>query len=265
MNVPAILIAETLNNYIMEDEAVAIDLIEKLRKALDLTLYEAKLYVALLQGASNPREASALSGVPLPRIYDVVRVLEAKGMAIRDPNGWYKPLSPRAVATAIIARIEEESRKRTSLILEVADKLEELTYRKTEPGASTIRNTFAIISTLIDSMKDDDRIYIVAVDVLLRHRIILKKLIDTLAPIIGDIRLLSPTSIAINEIEIYIETGSLKVREYKHAVVDLVASRRSYMIITEDPIDKIPLGLVVRGGRENRVYKAMEEIWQSHK
>ncbi|MFP3307944.1 MAG: helix-turn-helix domain-containing protein, partial [Acidilobus sp.] len=79
-------------------------LVERLRKALDLTLYEAKLYIAMLQGASDPKEASVMSGVPLPRIYDVVKVLESKGMVYKDPNGWYRAVSPRALAAASIAR-----------------------------------------------------------------------------------------------------------------------------------------------------------------
>lgn len=240
------------------------DIVEKLRKALDLTLYEARLYIALLQGASNPREASALSGVPLPRIYDVVRVLEAKGLAMEDPKGWYKPLSPRAVATAMIARIEEESRRRASLILEVADRLEELAYeRGEEPGTASVRNSYAVISALVDSMREADRIYMTVIDTLVRHKIIVKKLVDSLATIVGDIRILIPPATSIEGLELHIESGIVKVKEHRHILVDLVASKHNYMILAEDPLDKVPVGLMVKSRRENRVFARLNDLWNS--
>ena len=44
------------------------DLVTLMRRSMGLTLYEAKLYIAMLRGARHPREASSMSGVPLPRI-----------------------------------------------------------------------------------------------------------------------------------------------------------------------------------------------------
>jgi len=135
-------------------------LVERLRKALDLTLYEAKLYIAMLQGASDPKEASVMSGVPLPRIYDIVKVLESKGMVYKDPNGWYRAVSPRALAAASIARLEEDSRRRAREIAELAEALERLGSKQRAPRYVIVKGAYNIVSAAVDFFKASAVAYI---------------------------------------------------------------------------------------------------------
>ena len=102
------------------------ELAERLRRVFGLSGYEAKLYLALLMGAGNPKEASSVSGVPLPRVYDIVRMLESKGLVERVPEGWYAPVPPRAAAVALVARLEEEARRRAREAGELVAELEAL-------------------------------------------------------------------------------------------------------------------------------------------
>ncbi len=140
----------------IEDELIA-----ALQKSFRLTRYEAKLYLALLKGASNPREASSMSGVPLPRIYDVIRVLESKGFVVAT-EGWYRPLPPSAVAIAEIARIEDEARKRVNQILEVARALESIASAKAEElEISVVEGLYPALSAAAEDLRSINNMFVV--------------------------------------------------------------------------------------------------------
>ena len=137
------------------------ELIDALQKSFKLTRYEAKLYLALLKGASNPREASSMSGVPLPRIYDVIRVLESKGFVVAT-EGWYRPLPPSAVAVAEIARIEEEARRRVSQILEVSRMLESIASAKSdELEISIVDGLYPALSAAAEDLRSINNLFVV--------------------------------------------------------------------------------------------------------
>ncbi len=133
------------------------EIIDKLRRAFDLSGYEAKLYLALLHGARNPKEASSLSGVPLPRVYDVIRLLEAKGLVQKDPEGWYVPVPPRAAVASMVARIEDELRTRVRLASAVASELEALAGASEEREA-TLATSSPGVSSLIASILSEVRV-----------------------------------------------------------------------------------------------------------
>lgn len=97
---------------------------EELRTLLEevgLSPYQADAYVALLElGAASAREVADASGVPDPRIYDILRALEDDGFVVtyeqdkiyaraRDPQEALVPL--RSQARRIDAAIEEIERR----------------------------------------------------------------------------------------------------------------------------------------------------------
>ncbi|HZC73642.1 MAG TPA: helix-turn-helix domain-containing protein [Jatrophihabitans sp.] len=54
---------------------------------LGLTQYEARVYLALIRRAvSGPADVARLAQVPRPRVYDVLRSLVAKGLAVQRPG-----------------------------------------------------------------------------------------------------------------------------------------------------------------------------------
>ncbi|GAB6147947.1 TrmB family transcriptional regulator [Stetteria hydrogenophila] len=130
------------------------EVVDRLRRAFGLSGYEAKLYLALLQGARSPREASILSGVPLPRVYDVARLLEAKGLARREPGGWYTPVPPRAAVASLVARMEEELRARVSLASSVAGELESLIDTLREGEASFSLTAPGVASLIAQALRE---------------------------------------------------------------------------------------------------------------
>lgn len=145
------------------------ELVERLQRSFKLTQYEARLYLAILKGARNPREASSLSGVPLPRIYDVVKVLESKGFVVPTEEGWYRAVPPNAVAVSEIARIEEEARRRAREIMDVASSLESLARRWEREETVVLEGLSAVFSAAAELVDEAGSGYFVASTVFLAH------------------------------------------------------------------------------------------------
>uniref|UniRef100_UPI0025FBF5B6 TrmB family transcriptional regulator n=1 Tax=Thermococcus sp. TaxID=35749 RepID=UPI0025FBF5B6 len=80
-------------------------------KEFGLNEYEVRAYLALIKnGPLTAGELAALSGVPQPRIYDVVRTLMAKGFVITSQGRPKRviPLSPDRVMEAIKRRYDDK-------------------------------------------------------------------------------------------------------------------------------------------------------------
>ncbi len=231
-------------------------IVEQLRKALDLTLYEAKLYLAILEGASDPKEASVMSGVPLPRIYDIVRVLEGKGMVYKDPSGWYRAVGPRALAAVSIARLEEDSRRRASEIMALADLLERLEARQGAPRYAIVKGSYNLISAALDFFKQSVSAYLTVSTVFSREGLG-ERLAKALSPHIGDLRVLLADGVASESFK----TMGLQVKAVEHPLIDGVASRTSLMVVLSEPSGE-PVGVVVADPTQAEPYfKGLCRLW----
>ncbi|MEM3798771.1 MAG: helix-turn-helix domain-containing protein, partial [Thermoprotei archaeon] len=69
------------------------DYLELLKKFFGLNQYEARAYVALLKKPMSAGEISVGAKIPKPRVYDVVRSLEAKGF-VKISGGLVEAISP---------------------------------------------------------------------------------------------------------------------------------------------------------------------------
>ncbi len=156
------------------------EFVERLQRSFRLTQYEARLYLAILRGARNPREASSMSGVPLPRIYDVVRVLESKGFVIPTEEGWYRAVPPNAVAVSEIARIEEEARRRAREVMDVASSLEALARRWEREETTVLEGISSVFSAAAELVDEAGSGYITVSNVFLVHAARLAGLVDAL-------------------------------------------------------------------------------------
>jgi len=233
-------------------------LVERLRKALDLTLYEAKLYIAMLQGASDPKEASVMSGVPLPRIYDVVKVLESKGMVYKDPNGWYRAVSPRALAAASIARLEEDSRRRAREIAELAEALERLGSKQRTPRYVIVKGAYNIVSAAVDFFKASAVAYMTVSTVMARDRLG-EEIIKALLSYIGDLRVLLVEGALVERIS---ETG-IPVKVTQLPLLDSISSRVGLMVIVNEPFGE-PLAVAVEDQAQAEPYfRRLSSLWTS--
>lgn len=96
---------------------------EKLRRLLGLSGYEARVYLAVLRGASRPREIAEEAGVPPQRIYDVLRSLQRRGLVAQTGEGYQATPPVRALA-AEAERLIVEARIRAKELRTLAQELE---------------------------------------------------------------------------------------------------------------------------------------------
>jgi len=219
------------------------ELVERLQKSFKLTRYEAKLYLALLKGASNPKEASSLSGVPLPRIYDVIRVLESKGFVIPS-EGWYRPLPPSAVAVAEIARVESEARSRVKQIMETAEMLESLatSVREVEE-ISMLEGVYTIISAVAEAV-EKSRILLLVVSTALKGRerefeaLVRSSASRGVATLIVGVKGVKPGFEGV--------PGNVRVVESASWLPDMIATDLSVVYVVPDRRSNTVKGLLVR-------------------
>ena len=83
------------------------DLSKLLKETFKLSLYEAKSYQSVIEGAKQPKYISNRAGVPLPRIYDTLKSLEEKGFIRRD-NDSYFPVEPNIALEGRIVQFKHE-------------------------------------------------------------------------------------------------------------------------------------------------------------
>ncbi|MEB3860969.1 MAG: hypothetical protein GSR84_01960 [Desulfurococcales archaeon] len=239
------------------------DLVDRMRRAMGLTLYEAKLYLAMLRGASNPREASASSGVPLPRIYDVIRALEAKGLVEPEPGGWYRPRTPRAVAAAMLAKLEEEARRRSAEILSIADLLE-AEARVAVQGAPIvgIQGAYNIVSAIAEAAVEAPGLYILAGPQLYSRPGILVSIARGTAGVCPRVRILlgSEARGLVDSLE---ATGA-EVKVTRFDPVSMASTPEALVLVVEDSSREDLSGIVVRDpGQAGHAYRALDGLWDS--
>jgi Cd2+/Zn2+-exporting ATPase len=91
------------------------DLIDQLM-ALGLTEYESKVYLALLgEHPATGYQLSKAAGIPRSMVYEALSRLEARGAALKAPEGkaaLYRPVPP----DALLDRYEQEARARAAAL-----------------------------------------------------------------------------------------------------------------------------------------------------
>ncbi len=122
------------------------ELEEKLRTVLGLNKYEARLYLAVLRGARTPQEAAAASGVPMPRVYDVARRLEHRGL-LRRGDKWYEPVDPEEAASRIASLKLVEAAVAARNIAELGRRLKELAPQARSGGVELVRGLEEVLAT----------------------------------------------------------------------------------------------------------------------
>lgn len=133
------------------------EFLNKLRD-FGLNTYEAKLWTALLsRGVSTAGELSDIANVPRSRSYDVLESLEKKGFIISKVGKpiRYIAVPPEDVIERVKKKVEEESKKRITLINEInsSNLIKELNALHTQ-GSTLVEPT-----DLTGSIKGRENLY----------------------------------------------------------------------------------------------------------
>ncbi|MGB9675452.1 MAG: TrmB family transcriptional regulator [Candidatus Nanoarchaeia archaeon] len=169
------------------------ELLNKLRRAFGLNLYEAKLWTALLsRGVSTAGELSDIADVPRSRTYDVLESLERKGFILVKPEKpiRYLAIPPNEICEKVTRHLAETTEEKIKKLnsLKDSDLIKELValYKQgTEPlqptdFCATIKGRHNLYDHLISLIKEaKNQISIVTTEEGLNRKVrVLKPLLE---------------------------------------------------------------------------------------
>ena len=240
----------------------------RLRSTLGLNDYEVRAYLALLRrGRGKPVDIARWSGVPLGRIYDVLRSLEAKGLVVRVERE-YEPLDPRASMARIAARIVDEAERKAREIRALATVLEEA-MKAPKPGEHVtlihgLDEVLALVSTIITACREPPMFtaYKAAIEIRslwpLLHRL-LESIPDGARVLVHD------ASIVPREmLEKARELGA-EVREASQVFIDMMVACDDVVIGLPGPAGTVAAVHVKSRDFADAMKRRLMEIWRASK
>ena len=135
---------------------------DTLVKWFKLTSYEARAYLALLNGCKTPREVAKRAKIPYTRVYDVIRSLESKGFVMLggDEISVLKP--ENALLNRIIqldTAYEEERREREKVAKNLAKTLKPMVREKPEETiVKLLRGIPVILAKMLETCSKSNNI-----------------------------------------------------------------------------------------------------------
>jgi sugar-specific transcriptional regulator TrmB len=100
------------------------ELVSRVKEYFNLNLYETRIWLSLLaKGIASAGEISSISGVPRPRVYDILESLEKKGfvmMKLGKPVK-YMAIKPQVVLERVKSNIINEAEDRVRKISKITE------------------------------------------------------------------------------------------------------------------------------------------------
>lgn len=244
---------------------------DTLKNTFKLSLYEVKVYTALLQKDMTPKEASGASGVPLPRVYDTMKSLEGKGF-LTSTDGRYKAAPPEVALKGRLAQFrldfERKMQERETETLEAVKKLEMVYHQATQPQEIVMLNGInSIASKFLEIIEESREVYI-SVHKALEAKDVLLAFLEKSGNRDVKIRMLLPEKLEVPvEQEDFIGEWGIEVRRQKSPLFDMiVADGRDVLIGVPDPLsDEVyhSVGIWIRNPSfAGAVQDSLETLWQ---
>lgn len=229
-------------------EASESELESSLKENFRLSSYEARTYISLLKlGNQNPKQISASSNVPLPRIYDTLDSLMAKGFAIKSEEG-YSSIPPkqalRGRSMQFEMQFEGERKKRKQAELELVARLEESSSKisKESGEIAILRGLNTIANKFTELLEDSSDIILIAKRAIEAKEIFIPLLVDYASSGKGrkKIRIIAPSSAKIEHKEVeQARRAHAEIRKSDHILFDMMITEKDDVIIgVPDPLSE---------------------------
>ncbi len=212
-----------------------------LKRWFGLHSYEGRVYLALLKGRRTPNEISAMSKVPLPRVYDTIRSLEGKGFIQRAADG--PAANPPSVALRSRShQLEAEAEKENSGREQAKKRLiQSLMLVHRDKGEASdvmiLKGLYAIAERMVQIMSGSREVFLLVRKGLEAKDLFLKYV--TALPIKRiKVRVIIPSTARLTqgEKELALKLG-LKLRRHPNPLLDLVVVDSRHVILgVPDPL-----------------------------
>jgi sugar-specific transcriptional regulator TrmB len=206
-----------------------------LKEAFDLNSYEAKVYIALMAGPLSPKDTSAASKVPLPRVYDTLRGLTEKGF-VQYVGGSYRSVRPEVALESRMANYDHEfdekqaARKEAKLeIIKRVAPLHRGTYEMKRPvmlsGIESIGGAFLdIISS------SSDILFLVRKAMKAKSRFI--AYLESTSTSGKKIRIILPPEAGVTASDIeFAKASGIELRSYANPILDMMVADEKDVVL----------------------------------
>uniref|UniRef100_A0A7J3ZJ87 TrmB family transcriptional regulator n=1 Tax=Fervidicoccus fontis TaxID=683846 RepID=A0A7J3ZJ87_9CREN len=241
---------------------------ERLRTLLGLNKYEARLYLAILKGARGSKQAAEASGVPLPRVYDVVKSLESKGL-VKPSNNWYVALDVRESLFAFASRVVSQAVERAEGIMRLAEELARHAehYERVEEAIEVIRGLREVLARSFAMASRARTVYLLAWKALERLNVI-KPFLASCRPLIKgvDVRLIIPAYFELTDSDVKLlrDLGIKWIKTAGSVMLDsMIIDDHTVIIGVPDPnIEGEAMAIVVNNKAfASAVRRLADKIW----
>lgn len=240
--------------------------IELLKERFGLNTYEAKAYLSLLRGARNAKEVASSSGIPISRVYDVLKRLSEKGFVVKEREG-YLPKKPEVAAAATAAKLRREFDKRIEGLSSAVEELKGLLKEPksgAEIGLKVVEGLNEVWAEAVEILSESKVIYFVANKALELKDVIRDLLTSSKGALKGkDLRLLIPTDAKLSKEELELLRGfRFEVKKTDAALMDLmVADYRRFLMGIPDPKGDV-IAISLRNPMFSKaLQKYLDKLW----
>ncbi|MDG6994336.1 MAG: TrmB family transcriptional regulator [Nitrososphaerota archaeon] len=218
-----------------------------LKDNFKLSSYEARTYLSLIKlGNQNTKQISSNAGVPMPRIYDTLESLMAKGFVIQRESG-YAPISPKQALSRrtlqFETQFESDQKKRKEAEQQLVLSLEELTPKisKESGEIAILRGIDSIANKFAELLEDSKDIILIAKRAIEARDVFIPLLIDYSSKKGGKkIRIIAPRETKITKKEAEeAKSAHAEIRRSDHVMFDMMITEKDDVIIgVPDPLSE---------------------------
>lgn len=265
-----------------ESSSVSLQEIESsLKENFKLSSYEARIYISLMRlGLQNTKQLSTSAAIPLPRVYDSLESLMAKGFVIKKDEGFIAIPAKQALkgrTRQFEMQFAEEQTRRADAELRLVTLLEQSSSQKpgshTSSEISVLKGFNSIANKFAELLEESSDVFLVAKRAMEAKEFFVPILLEFAESKKGRnrIRIIAPSSAKITkkEMELAKESGA-EVRRSDSVVFDMMVTDHDDVVLgVPDPLSEEinhAIAIWVRNPSFARsTWKSIEEMWVSAK
>lgn len=253
------------------------DIETSLKENFKLSSYEARIYISLLRlGRQTTKQLASSAAIPLPRVYDTVESLMAKGFAMKEDDG-FLGIPPRQALRGRARQFEvqfaEEQKQRADAESRMTELLERQTISKnagesTSSEISVLKGFNTIANKFAELLENSSDVILVAKRAVEAKEFFIPILLEY-ANSRGEkrIRILAPRSVKISKEDLeQAKKANAQIRKSDNIIFDMmVTDQEDVMIGVPDPLSEEinhAIAIWVRNASFSKsTRKSIEEAW----
>jgi sugar-specific transcriptional regulator TrmB len=247
-----------------------------LKENFKLSSYEARIYISLMRlGLQNTKQLSTSATIPLPRVYDSLESLMAKGFAIKKDDGFLAIPAKQALkgrTRQFEVQFAEEQQRRAEAENHLTDLFELTSIQK--PGShgaseiSILKGFNSIANKFAELLEDSSEVFLIAKRAIEAKEFFIPILLEFASHGNKRIRIIAPNSTKITkkDLERAKDSGA-EIRKSDNVIFDMmITDHDDVMIGVPDPLSEEinhAIAIWVRNPSfAKSTWKSVEEMWQ---